>query len=208
MRGVYFLARWPGVIDPGRVTDVMISFVDVLPTLMEAAGGRPLEDLDGRSFLKVLQGKVESHREVICGAHTTRGIISGSVYPIRCVRNRNFRYIRNLYPQGVFQNIITHGRSYDPEAGSALWKSWVRKGKTDAFAASRVTMYQHRPAEEFYDLPSDPSELKNLIESSEYREEIDSLRRQLDQWMETQGDRGLAAERAVPAWKGGGKRKL
>ncbi|HEX6987778.1 MAG TPA: sulfatase-like hydrolase/transferase, partial [Planctomycetaceae bacterium] len=45
---VPFVAVWPGVVEPGRRSDAMISLVDVLPTLIEAAGGTPPEGIDGR----------------------------------------------------------------------------------------------------------------------------------------------------------------
>ncbi len=55
---------WPGVISPGSVIDEPIITMDILPTVIEAAGGRVDPDwrLDGRSMLPLLknpQGKRE-----------------------------------------------------------------------------------------------------------------------------------------------------
>jgi N-sulfoglucosamine sulfohydrolase len=47
---VPFIVRWPGVTTSGSVTEAMISFADVLPTLIELAGGKPPGDMDGRRF--------------------------------------------------------------------------------------------------------------------------------------------------------------
>jgi len=81
---VAFVARWPGVIKSGSVTHAMIQYVDVVPTLIEAAGGIPPKELDGRSFLKVLKGEKDEHNNVAYGVHTTRGIINGTYcYTIR-----------------------------------------------------------------------------------------------------------------------------
>ena len=75
---VGLVARWPGVITPGSVADAMVHYVDVTPTCIEAAGGELASGLDGRSFLPVLRGETDRHRDVVYGVHTTRGIINGT----------------------------------------------------------------------------------------------------------------------------------
>jgi len=197
---VPFIVRWPGRVKAGTVTDAMVSFVDVLPTFIEAAGGKPPGDIDGRSFLPVLLGRKKKHHDVVFGAPTTRGIISGRAYPIRSVRTRTHQYIRNLNPEGVFQCVSTHGRNYK-EISDGVWASWKEKAKTDVFAAKRVKMFQYRPAEELYDLTKDPYELNNLADDPTQQKLLASLRKKLDAWMKQQGDRGMEAEMAVPLHK-------
>ena len=46
---VPLIVAWPGVVKPGTRTDAMVSWVDLLPTLLEAAGGEAPADIDGRS---------------------------------------------------------------------------------------------------------------------------------------------------------------
>ncbi len=197
---VPFIVRWPGKVKPGTVTDAMVSFVDVLATFVEAAGGKPPRDIDGRSFLPVLLGREKKHHDFIFGAHTNRGIISGKAYPIRSVRTGTHKYIRNLNHQGMFQCVSTHGRDYT-EINNGVWGSWKQKGKTDAFAAKRVKMLQYRPAEELYDLRKDPHELNNLADNSAQQKILASLRQKLDAWMKQQGDLAMEAEMAVPLHK-------
>ena len=43
-----FIARWPGMVKPGSVTEAMVEYVDLLQTFVEAAGGEPDMSLDGR----------------------------------------------------------------------------------------------------------------------------------------------------------------
>lgn len=197
---VPFIIRWPGKVKAGTVTDAMVSFVDVVPTFIEAAGGKPPGDIDGRSFLPVLLGRKKKHCDVVFGAHTTRGIISGRAYPIRSVRTRTHKYIRNLNPEGMFQCVSTHGRNYT-EISDGVWGSWKKKAGTDAFVAERVRVYQHRPAEELYDLTKDPHELKNIAADPAQQKLLASLRKKLDAWMKQQGDGGMEAEMAVPLHK-------
>jgi arylsulfatase A-like enzyme len=52
-----FLIRWPGKIKPGSVSKRMILNIDFAPTLLEAAGVKVPSDMQGRSFLPLLEGK-------------------------------------------------------------------------------------------------------------------------------------------------------
>lgn len=53
------IARWPGKINAGRVSDLPVAFCDVLPTLCAVAGAEPPKDIDGVSFLPTLLEKGE-----------------------------------------------------------------------------------------------------------------------------------------------------
>ena len=187
------LVRWPGRIRPGSVSDAMVQYVDVVPSLVEAAGGKVPEGLDGKSFLRVLEGKADSHNEYVFGVHTTAGIIAGKPYPIRSIRSKTHKYILNLMPEASFNNVVTR------MSKDGVWNSWVRDAASNPFAAERVKMYQHRPAEEFYDLASDPYELHNLADKPQHRAQMDAMRRKLETWMKQQGDRGVETELAVKA---------
>lgn len=52
-----FLIRWPGRIRPGSTSDAMILNVDFMPTLLAAAGLEVPGDVQGRSFLPILDGR-------------------------------------------------------------------------------------------------------------------------------------------------------
>jgi N-sulfoglucosamine sulfohydrolase len=184
-----FIARWPKRIRAGSITDAMVQYVDVTPTLIKLASGQPIHGLDGFSFSPVLLGQKASHRDVTYGVHTTRGIHSGSdCYPVRSIRTAAHKYIMNLNHKVEFSNNVT-----ERDTGS-FWKSWVEKAKTDADAARKVKMYMRRPAEELYDLEKDPYELNNLAGDPKYRPLMDSLRKRLLSWMGQQGDKGIETE--------------
>ena len=52
-----FLVRWPGKVKAGTVQDGMILNVDFAPTLLDAAGAVVPADMQGRSFLPLLQSE-------------------------------------------------------------------------------------------------------------------------------------------------------
>lgn len=54
---VPFLARWPGKIAPGSVSDFLGYFPDILPTVAEVTGATAPADTDGLSLLPTFLGK-------------------------------------------------------------------------------------------------------------------------------------------------------
>jgi len=188
---VPFVARWPGRIRRGAVTDAMVSFADVVPTLVDLAGGTPVEGLDGRSFLPVLLGQADDHHEAIFATSSRDGSMND--YPARAVRTKTHKLIVNLAPDREFTTHITQSPKLNA-AGLEYWPEWQAKARTDPEAATLVEGYLHRPAEELYDLRADPFERHNLAADPAHRTVLDDLRRRLRAWMKQQGDEGLATE--------------
>ncbi len=58
-----FLVRWPKVIQPGSKSEHLGAFWDVLPTLAEIVGSDTPDDIDGISFLPLLQGMTDRQRQ-------------------------------------------------------------------------------------------------------------------------------------------------
>ncbi|MGH1564713.1 sulfatase [Mumia sp. DW29H23] len=54
---VPLIASWPGTIRPGRHDATPTSTIDVLPTALDLAGGRPGDEFDGTSIASVLTGR-------------------------------------------------------------------------------------------------------------------------------------------------------
>jgi arylsulfatase A-like enzyme len=62
---VPMMVRCPALIKPGSVTEAMVQNIDVAPTLLEYAGVSPAANMQGTSFLDVLRGKTDKHRDRI-----------------------------------------------------------------------------------------------------------------------------------------------
>ncbi|MGN6133828.1 MAG: sulfatase-like hydrolase/transferase [Aureliella sp.] len=175
------IVAWPGKIKPQSRTQAMVSWVDILPTLVEAAGGSPDPALDGRSLMPVLRGEKTEHRDAIYTVHSGDG--NFNVFPMRSVRTARYKLIRNLHPEFLYTSHVTKVRG--PEA---YWPSWLEDAKTHPEAADKVKRYQQRPAEELYDLQADPLEQHNLVGDPAHAEVLEKLRSQLTAWMQAQGD--------------------
>jgi arylsulfatase A len=84
---VPFVARWPGVIPAGTVTDEMSMNFDIFATCL-AVAGIPLPDdrvIDGRDILPVLKGEAPSPHDTLYFYKGRR--LTGS-------RHRNWKYLR------------------------------------------------------------------------------------------------------------------
>jgi len=181
-----FIARWPGVIAPGRTSNAMIEYVDVTPTMIDIAGLPPVKKLDGQSFVPVLKGETDKHKDYVYGIQTTRGAAGfKETFGCRTVRNTQYRYILKLSPEVPFNVGITKQETF---------MSWEEKGKTDSRAKMLADKYIHRPAEELYDDINDPYEQQNLADDPKFVEVKAQLKKKLHEWMDEQGDKGQQTE--------------
>ena len=185
---VPFIAVWPGRIKPGSVCEAMISFVDVTPTFVDIAGGRPPEGIDGESFLGLLPGKAKTFREYIFATHTRDGEMN--VFPQRCVRDSRYKYVLNLNPENLWTTHFTKVPGI-PESHKEVWDTWIEKARTDPQTAQLVDTIEHHPAEELYDLQADPYELNNIAGKPEAAQILKKLRQKLKEWMVAQNDPAL-----------------
>jgi arylsulfatase A-like enzyme len=79
---VPFLACWPGSLPEGRTCDSVVSALDILPTLVSAAGGAlpSKRRFDGRNILPLLKGEPSPAPRTLCwrkGRETDWAIRSG-----------------------------------------------------------------------------------------------------------------------------------
>lgn len=186
------LAVWPGKIKPGVRTGAMVSWIDIVPTLIDIAGGTVPEGIDGRSFKQVLLGTTDAHRDHIFAVH--KGDKAMNVYPIRSVRTEQWKYILNLHPEFRY---TTH-MDLAPQGTAhchAAWPSWIEAAKTDPQAAAFLQAYHSRPGEELYDLGTDPDEKVNLAGEPEHQEPLAELRALVrDRMREVNDDESLSGE--------------
>ena len=56
---------WEQHVGTNRISDGLISSIDLLPTIVELTGGTPPSEIDGRSFAGLLRGESFEHRDVV-----------------------------------------------------------------------------------------------------------------------------------------------
>ncbi len=184
---VPLLIRWPGVIKGGEKTDALVSLADLLPTAVELAGGtapKEPQEIDGRSLVALLKGKVKQHRDDVFASHTGDGKINQA--PMRMIRTSRYKYILNLAPEIPYTTHIDLAKDHD--GGRQYWPSWVVRSFETEQAAWVMWRYHNRPAEELYDVQADPDEICNLAADPQYKALIEKFRAQMAAWRQQQGD--------------------
>jgi N-sulfoglucosamine sulfohydrolase len=167
---VPFLLRWPEVTRPGVVSDRMVSTVDILPTVLDAAGVKPPARLHGHSLRGPVSGG--AGREYLAAEFHFHG--SNPFFPRRAIRDRRFKLIHNLLA----------GRA-KPSTGIDGDQAFA-VSREDRYAGTAVRRafdtFSNPPEFEFYDLYSDPVEFRNLAGNSATDAEQKRLTRALFEW--------------------------
>ncbi|WP_035483503.1 sulfatase family protein [Gaetbulibacter saemankumensis] len=182
-----FVVRWNGVTTPGVRTDALIQYCDVLPTLLEAVGGQS-EGFDGTSFLPVLKGEKEKHRDYAYFMHNN--VPAGASYPIRSITNGEYHYISNLNSENLF---LLRALMAKPEK-TGYWFSWMDSAMANQDNLNLVSNYMLRPQEELYKPDDDIHERNNLVNQPEYSVVQNDLSDKLKLWMVQQGDPGASLD--------------
>lgn len=172
-----------GRVRPGTRTDAMVSWIDLLPTLIDVAGGTVPPNLDGRSFADVIEGRRNTHRDRIFTTHS--GDREMNVYPSRSVRSDRHKLIWNPHPEFAF---TTHIDMLLRTTSGDYFKEWTTRVKSDPRAADLVGRHHGRPEFELFDLQRDPHERNNLAGQPEVADVQQRLKRELEAWIRQQGD--------------------
>ena len=186
------IVRWPGKVKAGSQSGALAQYEDITPTLIDVAGGKPVDSLDGKSFLPVLLGTGFKTRDFVYGIHNN--IPEGTPYAIRDIRGNRFKLILNLMPgQDYYIRFMMN-----PKDTASYWNTWTKLAETSPAARKLTERIVKRPAVEFYDLQQDPYELHNLAGNPAYSKQIEDYTAKLKDWMKRQGDRGAAMDVEYP----------
>jgi uncharacterized sulfatase len=184
---VPLVVRWNGHVKAGTHTDAMVSWVDILPTLVQLAGGKTPDGIDGLSFSSLFGvGNQPAGRKEIFTTHNNDGRVN--VYPMRSIRTDRWKYIENLHPDWTYTTHID--LKVKRTDSGAYFPSWREAAERDPAAKAIVDAYYKRPPEELYDLRADPDEKVNLAGDPRYAKELAGLRARLHAWRKAQGDAG------------------
>jgi arylsulfatase A-like enzyme len=155
----------------------MVSLSDLGPTFVEAAGAAPLPDATGVSLVPLLTAGRPWARDHVVGAmerHIDSHTRPGDGYPMRALRTATHLYIRNFHPERwpagdpttravTFQDVEEKLYSGFADMDAGPTKAEVVTRKDDpAVKPFYDRIIGKRPAQELYDLRTDPYALTNL----------------------------------------------
>jgi uncharacterized sulfatase len=126
------MIRWPGVIPPGH-RDELCSSIDIVPTILSAAGAEIPKDLPGLDLLPVLRDGKPLDRTAIFG--------EGFAHDIADIENPEASLLYRWVIEGKWKLLLT----YDGQLGRY----------------ARVHPREERRPQ-LFDLIADPSEKRNL----------------------------------------------
>ena len=156
---VPLIFSWPGNLKE-RETDAMVCNLDIFPTIFDLMGLYAVDGIHGKSFAAVLKGESDTHREMIFMEHGEPGepILKGSIAPEEetLIKNRNDVHLCQEICRGRSKAVRT--------------KQWKY-------------VYNYGDVDELYNLESDPHELVNLADKTEYEAVVREHRDYLIKWL-------------------------
>ncbi len=182
--------RWPARVPGGRTVDDFVSHTDFAPTILEAAGLQPPSDMTGRSLLPLLtsgkSGRIEPARDRVFVGRERHDIFrpgpEGNFlgYPVRALRTEEFLYILNFAPDRVpAADSLPVG---DADRGPT--RSFFAEHRDDPkIAPLHRLSFGLRPAEELYELATDPEQMNNVAGQPRYAAAQRKLRAELEKSM-------------------------
>ncbi len=177
---VTLIVRWPGGgIGEGRTVPELVSNVDVLPTLLEAARVQVPGSIQGHSFLPLLRGEPYDARDAVYAEKTFHSYYD----PMRCIRTERYKFVRNFEAGFLI------------EVPGDIQEGHIFRSHTERYSTDRSK------GVELYDLHTDPLEQRNLAGDPEFAEVEIELDARLWSWMEETDDPLLAGPVASPAYR-------
>ncbi len=181
---VCLAVRWGDKIKGGRRVTDFVSLADLAPTFLDLAGVDVPDQMTGRSLRKILlsneSGRVDSTRNHVLTGRERHTVAqkppSTGGYPARSIRTDEFLYIRNFLPERW-----PAGAPRSTETSTAVPpKRFLLDHRDDpAIKPFFELAMGQRPAEELYDLKTDPNQLTNVADQSRYGDVKQKLSEQL-----------------------------
>ena len=182
---VPLIVRIPGQL-AGKVDHQLVSSIDFGPTVLNLAGIKVHDNLQGRAFL----GKnLSAPRKYVFGA---RDRMDERYDIIRAVFDGRFRYIRNFEPLKPYYQYMN-----TPEKGATMREIRRAENESSLTVAGKLFSSSEKPVEELYDIKVDPHEINNLASDSKYLSKIKLMRNVMSNWQSTIGDIGLIPEAEI-----------
>lgn len=172
------LARCPGMIQARR-TDAIGMYCDVVPTLVDLAGGDDPK-LDGKSMRDLWTGKSDTHRDY--------AFIS-NVHPFwqKAIVTAEYKLIWNpdQKSEHIFSNFTSPSKFF-----SKPWAEWRAQAAENQADSTKLNRILHPEELELYRIDKDPYEVNNLADLPENQERIGTMLTQLKKIM-TEADESV-----------------
>jgi arylsulfatase A-like enzyme len=166
----------------GGFSDRLVGFIDLAPTVLSLAGVEPPEQMQGRAF----HGKFEAKpNEYLYGF---RGRMDERIDVARTIRDERYVYLRQFMPHRIY------GEHVDYMFQTPTTEVWHRMFEEGKLNEAQSHFWQVKPAEELYDLETDPDEVHNLANSLDDRATLKRFRKAQTEFLLATRDTGFLPE--------------
>ena len=208
---------WPNRVPAKQTIDDLVSLIDVTRTIFDATDVQPdqADELTGHSLIGRMTGapaaKVADRDAVYSGRERHSSSRFHSLgYPCRCIRTKDYLYIRNFTPDQVrfdAQGIPVeatlgpmHGGYHDIDAGPSL--TYLIKNADDQLVSKYLDLaVAIRPTDELFDVTADPGCLHNLASSPKHQAVLGRMSKQLTDYLIKTGDQRQTDAAAAQVWE-------
>ncbi len=174
---VPFIVKWGQDLPCGCVRNELVSTIDIMPTILDAAGVRIAVNLPGSSIFRLFEEDVQ-WRNYLCGEYTSH--IQDGYFPRRAIRDGRYKLIKN-YLRGDNPILGVDGcLAYDIAMGSDDVSGYVKNA---------YETHKSPPEYELYDLGTDPYEFRNLADITYYKNHFGRLAAALEDWQTATDDK-------------------
>ncbi|TKG94632.1 DUF4976 domain-containing protein [Puteibacter caeruleilacunae] len=179
-----FIMQWEGQIKAGTINNNLISTIDIVPTILDAANIQGSNSLPGKSLLEVANTSYKKNwRDAVYAGGA--GASSLMYYPRRSVRTERFKLIHNI----LQDRDNPHYHFYLSKQGhfaAGTQPSEITNASDQIKNAYKT--WKNPPEYELYDLDNDPLEWKNLANDPQYASTLEQLKSKLTTWQLTTND--------------------
>jgi N-sulfoglucosamine sulfohydrolase len=185
---------WPGKIAPGSQSNTLVSYEDLAPTLLAATGTPAPGPFTGRSLLPLLLGQPDPQaRPAIFLERERHADVRAEHlgYPVRAVRTADYLFVRNFHPDRWPSGdpVMRFAVGEFGDTDFSFTKQLILDQRaTPALAPYFELLFGKRPAEELYDLRTDPDQTQNLATDPTHAAARTALAQQLSTWMQNTAD--------------------
>ena len=172
----------PADYQAGAVSDRLVAFVDLAPTILSLAGAEPPESMQGVAFAGEHAGPPKKY------LFGFRGRMDERIDMVRCCTDGRYVYMRHFYPDRPY---LKHVAYMFQTPTTRVWKERFDAGKLNE---AQAKFWQPKPVEELFDLKNDPDEVENLAGRPEHAGRVSEMRGVLRDWMVDTPDLGLLPE--------------
>jgi uncharacterized sulfatase len=171
----------------GGRSDRLIGTIDLGPTMLSLAGIKPPAFYHGQAFAGRYEAAPRSY------LHGMRGRMDERIDLIRSTRDKRYMYIRNYNPHKIYGQHVDYAWSLP---STPVWERLYKDGK---LKAPQTAFWEPKPAEELYDLKSDPHEVNNLASSPAHSATLERFRKEHHAYELAVKDVGLLPEAEMHA---------